>query len=137
MSSDVYRHAFEMVLPIRWGDMDAFQHVNNVVYFRYMEQVRVSWFETLSLPVPDENGCGPVIVSAHMNFLRQLRYPGDVRGTMRVGKPGRSSLDSRFELTRTDAPNELIAQGGAKIVWVDYDAGKSVPLPKALLAALE
>ncbi|MEJ2767491.1 acyl-CoA thioesterase [Mycetohabitans sp. B46] len=137
MSSDVYRHVFEMVLPIRWGDMDAFQHVNNVVYFRYMEQVRVSWFETLRLPVPDENGCGPVIVNAHMDFLRQLRYPGDVRGTMRIGKPGRRSLDSRFELTRTDTPNELIAQGGAKIVWVDYNAGKSVPLPEALLAALE
>ena len=36
-------------MPIRWGDMDAFGHVNNTVYFRYMEQVRISWFEQIGL----------------------------------------------------------------------------------------
>lgn len=135
--SDVFRQVFEMVLPIRWADMDAFRHVNNVVYFRYMEQVRIAWFESLRMVAPDESGCGPVVVNAHMTFLRQLHYPGDVRGTMLVGKPGRSSIDSRFELRRTDDPDTLIAQGGAKIVWIHYDAGKSVPLPKMLRAALE
>ena len=32
-------------IPIRWGDMDAMGHVNNTVYFRYMEQARIGWFE--------------------------------------------------------------------------------------------
>ena len=36
--------------PIFWGDMDALGHVNNVTYFRYMEQARVAWFETLVPP---------------------------------------------------------------------------------------
>jgi acyl-CoA thioester hydrolase len=134
--SDTYRQVFEQVLPIRWGDMDAFQHVNNVVYFRYMEQVRIAWFEALRIPVPDENGYAPVIVNAHMTFLRQLHYPGDVRGTLWVGQPGRSSIDSRFALRRTDKPDTLVAEGGAKIVWANYAAGKSVPLPDTLLAAL-
>ena len=31
----------EMVMPIRWGDMDAMGHVNNTNYFRYMESVRI------------------------------------------------------------------------------------------------
>ena len=34
-------------IPIRWGDMDALGHVNAPIYFRYMEQVRVSWFEKM------------------------------------------------------------------------------------------
>jgi acyl-CoA thioester hydrolase len=33
-------------IPIRWGDMDAYGHVNNTVYFRYMEQARVEWLES-------------------------------------------------------------------------------------------
>jgi len=32
-------------IPVRWGDMDAMGHVNNTVYFRFMEQTRISWFE--------------------------------------------------------------------------------------------
>jgi len=34
-------------IPVRWGDMDAMGHVNNTVYFRFMEQTRISWFERL------------------------------------------------------------------------------------------
>jgi acyl-CoA thioester hydrolase len=34
-------------MPVRWGDMDAYGHVNNTVYFRYMEQVRVEWLEQM------------------------------------------------------------------------------------------
>ena len=34
-------------IPVRWGDMDAMGHVNNTVYFRYMEQTRICWFEKL------------------------------------------------------------------------------------------
>ena len=34
-------------MPIRWGDMDAYGHVNNTIYFRYMEQARVEWIEDM------------------------------------------------------------------------------------------
>jgi acyl-CoA thioester hydrolase len=135
--AEEFRRVFEMPLPIRWADMDAFRHVNNAVYFRYMEQVRISWLESLGVAEPDAEGCGPVIVNAHMAFLRQLRYPGDVVGTMLVCPPGRSSIDTRFELRRADEPDVLYAQGGAKIVWVDYQAEKSVPLPAHLRTLLE
>ena len=73
-----FHAVFEMSMPIRWGDMDAFGHVNNTVYFRYMEQVRISWFEELGLTGSNADGQGPVIVNASMEFLKQLHYPGDV-----------------------------------------------------------
>lgn len=132
-----YRPVFEMSMPIRWGDMDAFGHVNNTVYFRYMEQVRISWFEQLGLVSSVNDGQGPVIVNASMEFLRQLHYPGDIIARMSVGKPGRSSFDTGFELVRADDPHTLYARGAARCVWIDYAAGKSVPLPQRLRELLE
>ena len=55
-------------IKIRWGDMDAFGHVNNTVYFRYMEQTRIDWLDTAEGAADD--GHGPVIVNAHCTFLR-------------------------------------------------------------------
>ena len=123
-------------MPIRWGDMDAFGHVNNTVYFRYMEQVRVSWFEQLGIGLGGE-GQGPVIVNASMEFLKQLHYPGDIVCRMTVGKPGRSSFDTGFELRRADDPHTLYARGHARCVWIDYAAAKSVPMPQALRETIE
>jgi acyl-CoA thioester hydrolase len=68
--------------------------------------------------------------------LRQLRYPGDIDCRMSVGALGRSSVDTRFELRRADMPEVLVAEGGAKIVWVNYEAEKSVPLPEAVRALM-
>ncbi|VVE13309.1 thioesterase [Pandoraea iniqua] len=124
-----------MSMPIRWGDMDAFGHVNNTVYFRYMEQVRISWLETLDIAAEERSaGEGPVIINAHMTFLKQLRYPGDIDCRMFIGEPGRTSVDTRFELRRADAPDVIAAEGGAKIVWVNYLEEKSVPLPASIRA---
>jgi acyl-CoA thioester hydrolase len=132
-----YHAVFEMSIQIRWGDMDAFGHVNNTVYFRYMEQVRIGWLESLGTPPDNSAGQGPVIVNASMEFLKQLHYPGDVIGRMSVGQPGRSSFDTRFELVRADDPHTVYARGAARCVWVDYAAGKSMPMPDMLRAAIE
>jgi acyl-CoA thioester hydrolase len=128
---------FELTMPIRWGDMDAFGHVNNTVYFRYMEQVRISWFERVGIAGGNGEGQGPVIVNASMEFLKQLHYPGDVVGRMAAGKPGRSSFETVFELYRADDPGTLYARGAAKIVWIDYAAGKSAALPELLRRTIE
>ncbi len=136
VTTNDYQPVFEMSMPIRWGDMDAFGHVNNTVYFRYMEQVRISWFERLGL-IATEEGQGPVVVNASMAFLRQLHYPGDIIGRMSVGKPGRSSFDTGFELMRADDPDTLYARGAARCVWIDYAAGRSVPMPEQLRKLLE
>jgi len=123
----------EMVIPIRWGDMDAMGHVNNTVYFRYLETVRIAWFGSLG-SAPDPQGEGPVIVNAFCNFLRQLEYPGDVCARHYVANPGRSSVDTYVTLERTDRPGVVYAEGGAKLVWVDFPKQKSAPLPDWLRA---
>ena len=119
---------FELEMPIRWGDMDAMGHVNNTVYFRYMEQLRISWFDTLGFRL-EPAGEGPLIVNASCTFLRQLEYPGTVLARQYVGAVGRSSFETFVDMMRTDDPGTVCAQGAAKVVWVDHSRRKSVPLP--------
>ena len=116
-----------MVCNIRWGDMDAMGHVNNTIYFRYMEMARLDWFYGMGLPV-DPKGEGPVIVNAFCNFIRQLEFPGDVLVRTYVGEMGRTSFDTYHELLRTDDLDTVCASGGATVVWVDFPRQKSIPM---------
>ncbi|MBT9487637.1 MAG: acyl-CoA thioesterase [Rubrivivax sp.] len=123
----------EMLIPIRWGDMDAMGHVNNTLYFRFMEVARLDWLYRVGGP-PDPQGCGPVIVNAFCNFIRQLEFPGEVLARHYVCNPGRSSFDTYILLSRSDDPDTVYAEGGAKTVWTDFKAQKSAPMPDWLRA---
>lgn len=118
-------------IPIRWGDMDALGHVNNTVYFRYMEQARVEWVESLRERIGAAEDQGQVIVNASCTFLLPLCYPGAVDVRMFLGAPGRSSLDTHYELSMND---RKYAEGSARIVWIDLRTQRSVPLPEQLRA---
>jgi acyl-CoA thioester hydrolase len=133
-------HVHTMRIPIRWGDMDAMGHVNNTVYFRYIESARIAWLGQVgALPDPAGAGEGPVIVNAYCSFLKQLTYPGEIEVTTFVGPPGRSSIEVTHEIRLVDAdgqPGALHAEGGAKVVWIDFRAEKSRPWPDRLRALL-
>ena len=118
----------EVIVPLRWGDMDAMGHINNTLYFRYMEIARLEWIFKVGAST-DLAGEGPVIVNAFCNFLRQLEYPGDVRVTLFVAEPGRSSFETYQTIERIDAPGVIYAEGGARVVWTDYRVKKSAPMP--------
>lgn len=122
------RLVHEMTISLRWGDMDAMGHINNTLYFRYMEMCRLDWIfkQGVDTKLSAE---GPVIINAFCNFLGQLSFPGDIRVTMFVANPGRSSLESYHSIERTDQPGVVWAEGGARMVWTDYAVKKSVPMP--------
>ena len=116
-------------IPIRWGDMDAMGHVNNTVYFRYMEQARISWFDAL---VPEEaawKDTGIVIANASCNFKLPLNYPGTVEVQLRVDPPGGSSVGTFYELRMNDA---LCADGAATVVFIDMRRQKPVRIPDGI-----
>lgn len=118
------------LIPIRWGDMDAYNHVNNTIYFRYMEQARVEYLESLGYAIAPQ-GTAPVIINASCTFLVPLTYPGLVEVHMFLGAPGRSSVPSHYEI-RIQGETTLYASGDAKIVWTEVASGKSVPIPESL-----
>lgn len=119
--------------PIRWGDMDAVGHVNNTVYFRYMEQARIEWLISVRADWESHKGFGPVIVNASCTFLVPLVYPGEVEVRMYVGDPGRTSIGSFYDLLMG---GKKYAEGAAKIVWIDLATGRSAPLPDVVTAPL-
>jgi acyl-CoA thioester hydrolase len=154
---------YEMSIPIRWGDMDAMNHVNNTTYFRYLEIARIDWMRSIGCVfwgqspnsrslkpgpagatqgvgealVSDPDNQGPLIVNAFCNFHKQLEYPGDVLLKMYVSDPGRSSFDSWGTMERADDPGVICATGGATTVWVDFQTQKSVPLPDRIRRLLD
>lgn len=121
-------------MPIRWGDQDALGHVNNTVYFRYMEQTRIEWLESMGLVTKQQQTEGPVIVTTGCSFLIPIVYPGLLECKMFSGMPGRSSVESFYEM-RVTGDDRLFAEGTAKMVWVNVDTGKSTPMPEVLRAS--
>ena len=122
-------------MPIRWGDMDAYGHVNNTVYFRYMEQARVEWLEDMQIEVRP-GGLGPVIINASCTFLVPMNYPGQVEVKTFAGQSGRSSVQTYVEM-RIVGDATLYAEGAAKVVWMDTRTGKSAPIPDHVRAVLD
>jgi len=104
------------------------KNVNNTVYFRYMETSRIDWCRSIGC-TPHESGEGPVIVNAWCNFLQQLRYPGDVRVQHHVTTVGTKSFDTYITMERTDQPGVIWAEGGARMVWIDFKDNRSLALP--------
>ncbi|MBI3524845.1 MAG: acyl-CoA thioesterase [Betaproteobacteria bacterium] len=126
-----HKLVFTLRIPIRWGDMDAMGHVNNTVYFRYAEQARIEWIESLGFPARQEHDQSPVIVNASCTFLIPLTYPGTVEVRTYTGSAGRSSLPTFFDL-RPLGDDRVHAEGAAKIVWTNPASGKSIPLPDVM-----
>jgi len=127
---------YEMRIPIRWGDMDAMNHVNNGSYFRYLEIVRIDWMRSVGC-MPDPAGQGPVIVNAFCNFYKQLEYPGEVLAKMYVSDPGRTTFESWVTMERADAPGIICAAGGATTIWVDFPKQKAAELPEWMRRLVE
>ena len=78
-------------IALRWRDMDVNRHVNNVQYFRFMEQARIEWFHAALTERADDRH-GIVVANAYCNFLRPMHYPGTIEVCLSVGAPGRSSF---------------------------------------------
>lgn len=120
-----------MELAVRWGDMDALGHVNNIMYFRYFEQARIAWYEGAgfgSLGSGGDGG-GMVIVDNRAEYLRPIVYPATLDIRMGGHSPGRSSFATTYTIA---VGGELYTRGASKIVWIDRASGRSTPLPQAL-----
>ncbi|WP_375192885.1 acyl-CoA thioesterase [Marinobacter sp.] len=119
-------------IPLRWGDMDAYGHANNTVYFRFFEEARIVWLASLELGAA-EQPTGPVIIKTSATFLKELNHPATVEVKTFADKAGNTSLDTYHLMTDADT-GEVYAEGYAKIVWFDRRTRKSAPLPDTLRA---
>jgi acyl-CoA thioester hydrolase len=128
-------HHFEPI-DVRWGDMDAMGHVNNACYFTYCESARMSYFQAILMNSHREAPKhGPALVSATCNFRRQVHWPARLEVGARAGEIHRRSFELEYGIFDRET-GEVVADGTSVVVWVDYDAGKAIPLPEGLKTAI-
>ncbi len=127
-----FRHFIE--LPVRWGDMDAFGHVNNVQYMRYLESGRIAYVEDVlgTRVEPQEN---IVLADIQCSFLQPLHYPVTVEVATRIGRLGNSSLQILFAIYRK-GESEPVLTGKGVLVWFDFINNQAIPLPAAIRQAI-
>ena len=121
-------------LPLRWGDSDSLNHLNNTLYFRLMEEARMQILYGAGLKLPDE--AGAILAHASCDFLRPLTYPAEVRVTHRVARLGRSSLEFEVTLDKVGDEAGAYARGRNVLVWMDYVNNRSQPWPAEVLGRL-
>lgn len=124
-------------LPVVWGEMDAFGHVNNIVYFRYFESARIAYFERVGfLEEKERSGVGPILASTRCDFRRALRYPDRILVGARVTELGEDRFTMAYRIW-SEAQRRVAAEGEGLIVSYNYREGRRAPLPSAVRRAIE
>ena len=134
MSNATPGKTFRTPIPLRWSDLDAFNHVNNSRYLTFLEQARVECFESIGEAwVTDDSA--PVVASATLNFRYPNAYPAEVFVELSTKHVGTSSvvIDHRI----VAANGTLHCDGHVVAVWVDRHNGKPTELPPGVRRALE
>lgn len=123
-------------LPVEWGQMDAFEHVNNTVYFRYFESARIAYFEKAGiLEYLREKGIGPILKHTQCRFRIPLSFPDTVHAGARVTELGEDSFEMAYRVVSAKAA-AVAAEGTATVVWLDYGRSCKTALPAELCAVI-
>ncbi len=118
-----------VVLPVVWGEMDSYRHVNNVVYFRYFESARLEYFRRMDwFEYERVHGVGPILAATEARFRKPLTYPDTISVAARISELG----DERFTMLYRLVSHRLGAvatEGQGTIVTFNYQEGKKVNIP--------
>ena len=122
---------------VKWGEMDAFGHVNNTVYFRWFEDVRIAHFEHLGVMERMESeGVGPILAATQARFRAPLTYPDEVR----IGSAIRDLGEDRFTMVYgiySLALERVACEGEGRIVYFDYRENAKCPVPASIREKIE
>lgn len=118
-------------VPVVWGDMDSFGHVNNIKFFRYFETARIKYFEDIGfIQVMKDSKIGPILASTSAKFIKPLFYPDILQVGTRV---------TNLELTKfnmdyivVSEKSGIAAVGEAVIVVLDYQTSSKISLPPSV-----
>jgi acyl-CoA thioester hydrolase len=131
------QYPFVISQAIIWGDMDAYHHVNNTVYFRYFEDARVAFFQKAG--VHDHmaiHNVGPILANTECNFRRPLTYPDRIH----IGTRIELLAEKKFKMSyRIDSEQQqcIVAEGTALVVYYDYLKQTSCNIPELIRDALK
>ncbi len=118
---------------VSWGQMDAFQHLNNVEYFRFFEDARIAYFEEMEIYDPEAIDVfpqiGPILAGTSCKFLAPVTYPDELA----IGAKTSEFGDDRFVVEYaiySDKADRIVAVGDCLVVAYNYAEGHKVEVPK-------
>lgn len=124
------RYSYSYLQKVAWGDMDAFGHVNHVVYAKYFENARANYFTDLKLW--DTSGTssqtGPVITHIQVEYRKQVRYPDTLEITMQVDSV--SSRSFKISCTMWNQEGDCVATASGEFLWLNFVTQKPIQLPE-------
>lgn len=116
-------------LPVQWGEMDAYGHLNNVIFFRYFESARIRYLERCGFTESyDVDRVGAILHSTGARFRRPVHYPDTVEVGARVSAMEEDRFTMEYRIVSLDQ-EAVAAEGHGVVVSFDYEAGRKVPLP--------
>ena len=117
---------------LAWGEMDAFNHINNAVYFRYFENVRLEYFQKINLfSIMQQTGIGPVLASTQCRFRIPLEYPDKITIGTKVSEMGDDYFVMKYGIY-SHKINKVVAEGEGKIVSFSFQEKKKIFHPSEL-----
>lgn len=117
-------------IDVAWGDMDAFAHVNNTVYFRWFESARIAYFHALGFSDRRETSdIGPILASTHCRFRIPVTFPDRVEVGARVTDVGTDRFTMEYRAV-SERHGAVAAEGGGLVVAYDYASGSKALLPE-------
>ena len=126
---------FRLQLQARFRDCDLLGHVNNAVYFTYMEEARLGYWRTLTGGLPHGTVPGLILARAECDFIRPIRQGERIEVWLGTTKIGKTSIAMDCEML--DDKGELVAKGKTVMVTYDYSSAKPIPVPDWCRAKLE
>ncbi len=123
-------------IATRWGDNDAYGHVNNVVYYAYFDTaVNQHLIDRGVLSLANSPVIG-LVVDTGCTFFSSISFPDTVHVGVKVAQLGKSSVRYEIGIFRNDA-DTASAVGRFVHVYVDRASNRPVPIPDAVRAVLQ
>jgi len=129
-------YAYVMTRDIDWSDMDAYQHINNSVYFRYFEEARVRYFAMIGVhEYKDQYAIGPILANTSCNFKHPLLYPDTITVAVRCEIQSDKKMLTKYVIYST-SQHVMVAEGEALVVYYDYQQACSCSIPEQIKTAI-
>lgn len=123
--------------PVAWGEMDAYQHVNNVTYFRYFESARIAYFDEVGVnEFMAESNIGPILASTQCRFKAPLTYPDQLSVGTEIVEMGSDQFTMKYYVM-SHKSGRIVAEGEGLIVYYDYNQNCRTDIPAQLRANME
>ncbi|MDD5368967.1 MAG: thioesterase family protein [Anaerolineaceae bacterium] len=119
-----------VLIPIRYGDIDAQGHVNNARYLTFIEHARMVYLQELGLwDGNDFMALGLIVADAHVSYRTPILLGQTVRACVWVIRMGNKSLDFQYRLEDANR-GEVFAEAHTVMVAYDYHHLRSIPIPE-------